>query len=143
MGLPSTVAYNCIDMLYEEEALLAKSAADAKQLSEEMLTLYGYPRFNDMFLDVAELYLSMASAELQDIKKTVASLNPAGGKKLDSLLNLHHARFQHWMQYSAIKKEEEDAYGVRSAKLDEGLKLATSSLDGLEKKARSGSKKDR
>jgi len=142
VGLPSTVAYYCIDMLYEEEQLLTKIAGESTQLSNEMISLYGYPRFASMFLDVAELYLTVASAELADLKNTVASLNPAGGRKLDSLLNLHHARVALWMQYSDLKKEDEDAYKLKCEKVDAQIKVATEAIGTLERKARSG-KKDR
>ena len=142
IGLPSTVAYNCIDMLYEGDALIEKIAGESTQISNEMIALYGYPRFGSMFLDVAELYLSVAQAELTDLKNQVSQLNPAGGKKLDSVLNQHSSRFALWMQYSDLKKEDETSYKAKCEKLDEQLKVATAAIGTLERKAKSG-KKDR
>merc|ERR1719502_2537506 len=66
VGLPSYAAYYLVDMLYDDEAQLAKIASDCKQLSDDMTNLYTYGPFSGMFLDIAELYLVVAQAEFRD-----------------------------------------------------------------------------
>merc|ERR1711939_564036 len=118
VGMPSIIAYYCVDFLYDDEAALAKIVADCTALNSDMCSLYTYGHFNGMFLDIAELYLKVAQAEFADAKNQATALNPRGAKSLDSLLNHHMSRFAIWKDGNSIKKEEQAAYDAKCAKVD-------------------------
>lgn len=140
VGFPSILAFNFADMLYDEEAMLAKLAGDTKTLSDEMTALYSYGHFSGMFLDCAELYIATAQVELLEIKNMVSKLNPPGGKKVDSLLNHHHSRFALWKGSNGVEDKDKADFEAKCKKIDEAIKLSVTSVGGLEKK---GSRKNK
>jgi len=140
VGLPSIIAYYCVDFLYDDEAQLAKIVADCTSLNSDMNNLYTYGHFNSMFLDIAELYLLVAQAEFAEAKNIATTLNPRGAKSLDSLLNHHMARFSMWKDGNSIKKEEQANYDAKCAKVDAAIKASGESIANIAKRAKGSGK---
>jgi len=134
VGVPSYCAYYLVDMLYDEEAQLAKIVSDCKALSEDMKHLYTCGHLNGIFLDIAQLYLVIALAEFAELKVLATKLNPRGAKALDSLLNKHQERYSIWEDGNSITDKEQAGYDAKCKKVDKDIDTATGSIDNVAKK---------
>jgi len=140
VGAPSYAAFYLVDMLYDDEAQLAKIASDCKQLSDDMTNLYTYGHFSGMFLDIAELYILVAQAEFGDAKNTCTSLNPRGAKSLDSLLNHHVERFDVWKDGATIDAKHKEDHAAKGKKLDARIAEASAAIGNVAKRGKGSAK---
>jgi len=140
IGVPSMTAYHLVDMLYDDEAQLAKIASDCKSLSDDMANLYTYGHFSSLFLDIAELYLLVGQQEFADAKTACTSLNPRGAKSLDSLLNHHIERFDVWKDGASLKEDEKAGHAKMSEKIDARIAEGAIAIANVAKKGKGSSK---
>lgn len=138
VALPCTVLYHVGDFISDSESLLKKIAADCKSLNNNMNALYTYDRFSSTFLDVAELYLLTAQAELKCNKIKAQEIlsandNASRGSILNSLEGFHASRFDKWLNF-----EKKDSPAV--LKVNDKIQQASEAIDNLTKARRGSSK---
>jgi len=128
VGAPSYAVYMFADMFYDNEARLAKIAADAKSLNADMIKLYTYGHLS-LGLDIAELYISAAKDEFKDLYKLACVANARGATPLNSLAGKHAERFNLWLESIKIKDTDKAAYEAKCKKVDDAIVTATASID--------------
>lgn len=131
VGLPSMIAYNFGHHFQDEDAQLAGVISTCKALNANLVSLYTYDHLNSLFLDIAELYINVATDEFNDAKAHAKELNPRRAAILDSLAQAHSQRTAHWME--SVAKDDS-----KCTKLDAKIQEQSAGIDNLKKKSGSG-----
>jgi len=139
VALPSTVLYYAGDFISDDESQLAKIAADAKGLNQNLIDLYQYGKFGDMFLDPVQLYLQTALDELNDNKHAAKELNARGAAVLNSLLEHHQSRYNLWLSNAKTSKKE-DEKDATVKKVDNKIMETAKAIDNVTKKSKGSGK---
>merc|ERR1711959_115011 len=131
VGLPSMIASNFGHHFQDEDAQLAGVISTCKALNADLISLYTYDHLNSLFLDLAELYINVATAEFTEAKAHAKDLNPRRAGALDSLAQSHSQRTALWLD--SVAKDDS-----KCTKLDAKIKEQTDAIDNLKKKSGSG-----